>query len=143
MEYPIVEIAIMVHSRHWRLSGDEGIGDQLAKTITEEWQKCVREIDPTRFQLEVQISNELIERVDLIDVFLGVVYELKASPNNPHHEFFRGIFKVVVLKRSDQNISKFVFLAPQTAIDNLNNSLAGQILNDTDRFGFKTELVGL
>jgi len=143
MEDPIVEIPRMVHTRHHRLSGDEGISDQLAKTITEEWQECVSEIDPTRFQLEVQISNELDEKVDILDVPLGVVYELQACPNDSHHEFFRDIFKVIVLKRSDQNISKFVSLAPQTAIDTLNSSLAGQILNETEMFGFKMELVGL
>jgi hypothetical protein len=143
MEDQIVATARKVHSRHWHMSGDEGTGDRLAKTITDEWQKCVLEIDSARFQREVQISSDLNERVDLLDAQTGVVYELKVSPNNPHLEFFRDIFKVVVLKRSNHKISKFVFLVPKIAADKLNKSLAGQILNDTDRFGFETAIVGL
>src|SRR5580658_10549170 len=92
----VVQMAWAVHQAHWRMSGKESTGDQLAALITRIWQERVCEADPKRFQSEYQITNDLRERIDIVNVVDGIAYELKVSPNNVHMEFYRDIFKVLL-----------------------------------------------
>ncbi len=138
----IIELVKKVHSQHWQLSGDEGTGDKLAKRITDEWQLIVSKSYPD-FKAEVHISDDLRERVDLVDMKNGIAYELKVSPNNSHFEFYRDIFKIVMLKKKYPFIKQFVFLVPQSAANKLLKGMGGKILSDTKILGFETVIIGL
>lgn len=140
----IVELARQAHKKHWQMSGDEGTGDRLAKTITDEWQEYVRRGEPDRFEVEVPISENLRERIDLVDMKSGVAYELKVSPNNAHFEFYRDIFKVMIARdlRLPQ-LNRFVFLVPAASAKKLLASMGGVVVQVAPKLGIVIEVVGI
>lgn len=96
--------------KRWRNSGDEGTGDKLAKDVTNIWQASLKSHDASRFSVEHQIAQNLDERIDVVDLASGIAYEMKVSPNNPHHEFYKDIFKVVLAR--DNGLPQIVMVLP-------------------------------
>ncbi len=140
----VVEVARQAHRDHWRMSGDEGTGDRLAKLVTDTWQARVMAEDHHRFAVEVRIAPNLRERIDVVDVTDGVAYELKVSPNNAHFEFYRDIFKVVVARDSGlTQLKRFVFLVPSAAGKKLLANMGGAIVADAPKIGLIIEVVAL
>jgi len=140
----VIEIAEQAHALHWRMSGDEGTGDRLAKMVTDVWQAGVVAAQPGRFAVEYLVSPRLRERIDVVDLEDGVVYELKVSPNNAHFEFYKDIFKTIVARDTRlPSLRKFVFLVPESAACVLMRNLAGAVVADAHKLGIEIEIVGL
>lgn len=78
------------------------------------------------------------ERFDLVDLQERTVYELKTSANNPHHEFYKDIFKVWVHNRSAPDVTfvRFVFLVPHPGSSQLNRGLGFQVQRGCTDLGF-------
>jgi hypothetical protein len=140
----VVSLAWEVHQAHWRMSGDESEGDNLARVITETWQKRLQEAVPNRFAIEYYIAPHLKERIDVVDLVNGVAYELKASPNNVHFEFYRDIFKVI-LARDNQlpSLKRFVFLTPEESAAKLRKGMGKAVMQDSEHLGLTIEVIGL
>jgi len=137
----VVAAAQKAHSAHWRTSGDESQGDKLADAATKAWQKAVRRSDPMNFVAEFLVADHLRERIDLVDTKRGVAYEMKVSPNNPHFEFYRDIFKTIVARDHKlKTLSQLVFLVPASAAKKLRRNLAGQVVRDATRLGLRIEI---
>src|SRR5213596_1893668 len=91
----VVELARAAHAAHWQMTGSESEGDHRAAAVTEEWQQSVQREFPEEFEAEFKVAEHLNEKVDLVDTARGVAYELKASPNNAHMEYYRDVFKIL------------------------------------------------
>lgn len=127
----IIRLAQNAHQRHWRMDGDVGLGDQLAATVTSEWQSEVAtKYGNERFICECPVGD-LRERIDLVDTFNGVAYELKVSPNNDHFEFYRDIFKVLIARDSGRPaLRSFCFFCPEVAARRYDVGLRLAVINE-------------
>lgn len=145
MDQNVIKTAGEAHKKHWKATSDEGIGDRQATSVVLAWQSELRRIDPTRFKTEVQIAESAKERIDLIDHNNMVAYELKASGKNPHHEFYKDIFKVITYNHfHDTKLKKFVFLSEASGIKKLkSNGLASSVIDSARDFALEIHLVEL
>ena len=126
------------------MSGDEGTGDKLAKLVTDIWQAALAAKAPERFAIEYQVAPHLRERIDVVDLVAGVAYELKASPNNVHMEFYRDIFKVILARDNRlPTLKRFVFLTPKSAAVKLGRGMGKAVVEDATRLGLRIEVVAL
>ena len=139
----VIRLAREAHNRHWRLSGDAGTGDKLAAAITADWQDAVLAAFPGRFSRE-QPVGELGERIDLVDLFGGIAYELKVSPNNDHFEFYRDIFKVLVARDDGiPQIRSFCFICPNEAARRYEKGLRRSVIGEGARLGLSIIVAAL
>lgn len=123
----IVSLAKKAHRTHWRMSGQESEGDKMAATVTKEWQSSVLNLS-NEFEAEFPIECGCNEKIDLFDTRNGIAYELKASPNNAHFEFYRDIFKVLVCNKGRKGlIKKFIFLVPGKGFKHLQRGLGKEV----------------
>jgi hypothetical protein len=126
------------------MSGDEGTGDKLAKLVTKMWQTELEKLAPGRFSIEHPVAEHLNEKIDVVDRVAGIAYELKASPNNVHMEFYRDIFKVILARDSGlPKLKHFVFLTPRTAAAKLGRGMGKAVINDAPRLGLTIKVVAL
>lgn len=140
----VVSIAREAHAAHWRMSGDEGTGDKLAKLVTDTWQAEVEKRAPGRYAIEYKVADHLRERIDIVDPLGGVAYELKASPNNVHMEFYRDIFKIILARDNRlPGLRRFVFLTPRAAAAKLGRGMGRAVIQDGSRLGLSIEVVAL
>ncbi len=82
-----------------------------AQKITKIWQETV--CNGTTIKSEVAISTKNNKKIDIIDFQDKIAYELKVSGNNPHHEFYKDIMKVLVYNEyqtDNEKIKKLVFI---------------------------------
>lgn len=145
MEQIVIDTAREAHKNHWRATSDESTGDKQANSVVSAWQAELIRIDPKRFKAEVQIAWSAKERIDLIDHQNMVAYELKASGNNPQHEFYKDIFKVITYNHfHDKKLKEFVFLNEANGIQRLkNNGLTSSVVASASDFALEIHLVEL
>ena len=75
-------------------------------------------------QIEVRIGGGLNERIDVIDTANATAYEMKVSSSNPHHEFYKDIFKVIIYNQHHTDTLKhFVFITGEKGAQKLNEGL--------------------
>ena len=140
----VIRTASEIHAAHWQMSGDESIGDKLARTITLKWQQQLQADAPGRFEVEYQVAPHLNQRIDVVDVIAGVAFELKVSPNNVHMEFYRDIFKVILARDNRfPGLNRFVFITPARAARSLNRGMGQAVISDGERLGLSIEVVSL
>lgn len=126
------------------MSGDEGTGDKLAKLVTQSWQTDLEKLAPGRFLIEHPVAERLKEKIDVVDRVAGIAYELKASPNNVHMEFYRDIFKVILARDNGLlKLNHFVFLTPSTGAKKLRRGMGEAVINGASRLGLCIEVVEL
>lgn len=117
----IIESARLAYKRYWRITSDESIGDKQATRVTKSWQQDVVSND---IQCEVPIKEGLNEKIDIIDYTINMAYEMKVSGKNPHHEFYRDIFKVIIYNQHHaKKVKGLVFITEQDGADKLNKGL--------------------
>jgi len=117
----IIESARLAYEQHWRTTSDESTGDKQATRVTKTWQQGVVSND---IKCEVPIKEGLREKIDLIDHSVNMAYEMKVSGKNPHHEFYRDIFKIIIYNQHHANKLKgLVFITEQDGADKLNKGL--------------------
>ena len=140
----IVSAAQGRHVKHWRLTGQEGLGDRLASRITSEWQAAVIAAHGDSLVAEYSVAPHLNERIDLVDTAQNIAYELKVSPNNIHFEFYRDIFKVIVARDNRlPALNRFIFIAPTAPAGRLRRRLGGAIIEHYSKTGFQIEIHGI
>jgi hypothetical protein len=137
-----VECARKAHGDLWKMSGDESVGDRLAAEIKKRWQEAVLATAPGQFETDYAVRPGLRERIALVDEHEGTAYEIKPSPNNAHLHFYRHIFKVLLAKeRKGVSIGRFVFLCPEKAQRQLQNSMGGMVIEYAKSLGLHVEIV--
>lgn len=125
----IIEAAKVAHKTYWKSTTDEGTGDKLASTVTKAWQKSIISND---IRCEVKIAMDLNERIDVIDSKSATAFEMKVSGKNPHHEFYKDIFKVIIYNENNCiMIKRLVFLTEKSGADKLLKGLGKSV---TDHF---------
>ena len=140
----VVAEARLAHAAHWRMSGDEGTGDKLAKLVTDTWQAAVRALHSSRLLVEYKIAPHLRERIDVVDRTAGVAYEMKVSPNNVHMKFYKDIFKALMARDNGlPHLKRFVFLTPQLGAQKLSRGLGHAVVEHGKSFGLSIEVVSL
>jgi hypothetical protein len=126
------------------MSGDEGTGDRLAKLITDTWQENVAKTGGGRFAIEYRVADHLRERIDIVDLAAGTAYEMKVSPNNVDHEFYRDIFKVILARDHGlPALGRLVFLTPAAGATKLSRGMGKAVIEDASRLGLSIDVVAL
>jgi hypothetical protein len=95
-----------------------------------------------------EVKGRHRQLIDVFDQKSRVAFELKVSANNPHHEFYKDIFKVLVfndvLQRMNvKPIRKLVFLAPTEGARKLDNEFANNAIALAKGSGLKVKVVAI
>jgi len=135
----IIRAAKLAHKEHWRGTSDESVGDKQATSATKSWQD---KVISQNVRCEVQVADNLKERIDVIDFSECAAYELKVSGKNPHHEFYKDIFKVIVYNQNHPNkINKFVFLTEKEGADKLNKGMGKEVMQSIHAYDFSVKVI--
>jgi hypothetical protein len=135
-------LASEARSLYWNDTTDEGTGDRQATRVTQAWQANVLKELGQDLVAEQPIAGGR-EKIDLLDPGSGIAFELKVSGNNPHHEFYRDIFKVWAYNRSaEQPVRKLVFLTERNAATKLGAGLGGVVCQAAP-LGFSIAIRGI
>lgn len=142
MNNRIIQSARDAYRKHWRSTSDVSSATKQSTAVTKAWQDAVLLMGATRFQKEVQISNAADERIDLVDDADHIAYELKVSGKNPHHEFFKDIFKVITYNHNhDKKLLRLVFITEAAGINRLKkNGLTAAVIASSADFDIKIDL---
>jgi hypothetical protein len=111
--------------------------------ITQTWQRRLIDADPKRYISEYPVSVEMGSRghkIDLYDAVEKVAYELKVSPNNPHHEFYKDIFKIAYANRDEKVVEKMIFCCHPVAYLKL-GALANYASTQATKLGFEVVII--
>jgi hypothetical protein len=140
----VVSMARVAHEAHWAMTGIEGEGDRRASRVTSEWQTAVVSRFGDDFVAEYPVGDGLGERIDLVDTKDGVAFELKVSPNNPHFEFYRDIFKAAVARDLGlPALRTFVFVTPEEAARTLDRTFVQAAVRQAERLGLTVMIRGI
>ena len=137
----VLECLKKAHKEKWGLGSH--IGSQTSKSVdvTTEWQKLVLSIDDQRYQKEYPIlhDNKAKYRIDVVDWDLKIAYELKVSAKNPHHEFYKDIFKVALANKDQVKFKKVYFCVQEAGRKQL--GLLSQFAEiESKKLGFDVEI---
>jgi hypothetical protein len=129
--------AFRVHTPNWTANPTVSAATKKSQGITLLWQLELALKPELGFAAEYPVCGAK-ERFDLVDVLDRTVYELKVSGNNPHHEFYKDIFKVVIHNRnaSHDTFHHFVFLTTRSGVLKLQSKLAQQVMLLNSLLGF-------
>ena len=112
----VLQCLTETHNEFWENGKDVGLQTKSSSRITKVWQEKLSLIDVKRFIPEYKVGGY---KIDLVDMQEGVAYELKVSPKNPHHEFYRDVFKIVYANSLNRRFDKFVFCCPAVSVAKL------------------------
>lgn len=115
LEEQIIEIANLAILRHGASTSDVSEATRAAQKVCRMWQEWLRTLEDPNIECEVPVAPEaLSERIDVVDFGSRTAFELKVSPNNPHFEFYKNVFKAIQFNKShpDKAITSLVFLNP-------------------------------
>jgi len=87
-----------IHTPNWLSNATISAATKRAQLITLLWQGELALDSRSGFAAEYPVWG-INERFDLVDTIDRTVFELKTSGNNPHHEFYKDIFKLVIHNR--------------------------------------------
>ena len=142
-EQIIAEARRAVHEL-WTSPSEEAEGDRQARAATQTWQQRLDDLEPGQFLREVPAGPDLREQIDLLHVATATAFELKVSGNNPHHEFYKDLVKVLVYNRHNEpKLQRFVFIVPQKAADRLARSLAKYAIELAAELGLEVRIAGI
>lgn len=137
----IVEAAKIAHRSNWKSTSDESIGDKQANAITKAWQNSVK---TDHIKPEVQVDENISEKIDVIDFSTSTAYEMKVSGKNPHHEFYKDIFKVIIYNQQrDKKVNRLVFLTEKDGADRLRKGLGKAVIALAATYNLVIEVVGI
>jgi hypothetical protein len=140
----VINLARTIHNRHWLPNRDESHSTKAAIQICREWQQAVINAFPGQFVGECVIGSDCGERIDLVDQHEKIAYELKASPNNTHMEFYRDIFKTWVQRESgDEPLKRLVFITPETGARRLQAGFGQQVIRLAQQHGLAIEIAAI
>ena len=137
----VLELAQVAYKKFWRPTNDESKGDKSAAKVTRHWQEKVMRLGNGWYQTEVPIP-ELGEKIDLVNLTDRIAYELKASGNNPGHEFYKDVFKILVFnEKSKRKIRTLVFITEKKGVEKLKRGLGAAAVGYARKLNLQIELI--
>jgi hypothetical protein len=137
----VIEAAKIAHKKYWLPTSDESTGDKQAAAVTKAWQSSVAS---DRIKYEVPIMENLNEKIDVIDLSTGTAYEMKVSKKNPHHEFYKDIFKVVIYNQHhEKKVKHLVFLTEKDGAEKLRKGLGKAVTESVNQYNLSIEIVAI
>jgi hypothetical protein len=118
MRSDVLDKLVETHNELWGAGTDVSLQTSRSYKLTRVWQEKLTSIDSKRFVAEYVANKEAgnqSHKIDLVDAVDRVAYELKVSPNNPHFEFYKDVFKVLYANTPVKVIDKLVFCCPLAA----------------------------
>jgi len=109
----VLQCLTETHNELWENGKDVGLQTKSSSKITKVWQEKLLLIDAIRFIPEYKVGGY---KIDLADTRERIAYELKVSPKNPHHEFYRDVFKILYANSLDRKFDRFVFCCPAVSV---------------------------
>lgn len=109
----VLQCLTETHNELWENGKDVGLQTKSSSKVTKVWQEKLLLIDAIRFIPEYKVGGY---KIDLADTKERIAYELKVSPKNPHHEFYRDVFKIVYANSLDRKFDRFVFCCPAVSV---------------------------
>ena len=109
----VLQCLTETHNELWENGKDVGLQTKSSSKVTKVWQEKLLLIDAIRFIPEYKVGGY---KIDLADMKERIAYELKVSPKNPHHEFYRDVFKIVYANSLDRKFDRFVFCCPAISV---------------------------
>ena len=142
---PVIDQARLVNYRVKEDNKDVRYATKQANEISQIWQDRLLNIDSERYKKEVNIGGKLGEKIDLVDFREKVAYELKVSGENPGHEFYKDLFKVLVFNQNYNMIKlqRLVFITEGKGIDKLEKGLGKAAADFLQQFNIAVELARL
>jgi hypothetical protein len=114
MEDPVVKAAQQAFSARLKHSSDVSANTKNAQEIAKIWRGKVYALDPDRYQIEVLVTPELDQKIDIVDQNNGYAYEFKVSGKNAPAEFYKDIVKVIIWnKKRKKKISRLIFITEE------------------------------
>ena len=145
-ETRVVELARQTLRKLWGAGNDVGAQTRSANAVCRQWQIAVLEEFGEQFVAEVGLGGkDTRQRIDLVDKAQRIAYEMKVSPNNPHHEFYRDIFKVLVYNRREPQkaLKRLIFLTPAEGAAKLSKPFVEDVRQIASRLGVQIKIEGL
>lgn len=141
----VIDEARFVAGSRWTEEQDESTATIQAAEITRMWQQRVMKIHPDRYKKEVAVGGKLNVKIDLVDSYDNVGYELKVSGNNSGHEFYKDLFKAVIYNQHHNvtKLQRLVFITESKGIDSLEKGLAKAAADLLLQFNITVELARL
>jgi len=137
----IIEAAKAAHEQHWQATSDESTGDRQASAVTKAWQAAVAS---KAVRVEVPVADDLNEKIDVVDFSTATAYEMKVSGKNPHHEFYKDIFKVIVYNQHHgKKLERLVFITEKDGANRLNKGLGKAVMESGDQYGMSITVIGI
>ncbi len=138
----VLRCLVEAHNEQW--SAGSNVSPQTIKssTVTELWQSKLIEKYGTRYlkkEYPALPDKPRQYRIDVVDLKNKIAYELKVSPKNPHHEFYKDIFKVALANANGTEIVKLWFCVEESAKSQL--GLLGEFAQiEVKKLGFDVEV---
>lgn len=142
----VVEYARETHRQTWTRSSDVSTQTKAAISVCQVWQEVVRKHFGQRMVAEHGLGDgKMNEKLDLVDVQDRVAYELKASPNNTHFEFYRDVFKVLVFNQRNPGspLKTLVFITPEEGARSLRKPFTDEVIKIASVAGIVVEVIGI
>ena len=137
----IIEAAKAAHEQHWQATSDESTGDRQASAVTKAWQAAVAS---KAVRVEVPVADDLNEKIDVVDFSTATAYEMKVSGKNPHHEFYKDVFKVIVYNQHpDKKLERLVFITEKDGANRLNKGLGKAVMESGDQYGMSITVIAI
>lgn len=110
-----------IHKDYRLIKGDVSEHTKSAQRITKAWQAAVKS---DYVFVEVSISPNNNEKIDVVDISTKIAYELKVSGKNSHHEFYKDIAKILTYNEYHQvRLRKLIFISEPNGINALKKRL--------------------
>lgn len=140
--YMIIETIQNIHGKYRLYEGSVSTHTKSAQKITKEWQHAIKS---DKISVEVKVSPENNEKIDVIDIRTSTAYELKVSGKNTHHEFYKDLAKVITYNEyQDNKLKKLVFISEASGIESLKSRLDSRFIALIRRLhGLELNFIGI
>lgn len=141
IEDEVLRCLVEAHNEQWSVGSNVSPQTKKSTTVTQLWQSKIQEKDKSRFQKEYPALPDKPKkyRIDVVDLKNKIAYELKVSPKNPHHEFYKDIFKVALANANGTEIVKLWFCVEESAKSQL--GILGEFAQiEVKKLGFDVEV---
>ncbi len=138
----IIETIQNIHRKYRLSEGSVSTHTKSAQKITKEWQHAIKSDE---ISVEVKVSPENNEKIDVIDFTTSTAYELKVSGKNTHHEFYKDLAKVITYNEyQDTKLKKLVFVSEESGIKSLKSRLDSKFIALIRRLhGLELNFIGI
>jgi hypothetical protein len=132
---------------YWDWSSDEAIANRYEEQVARAWRDALERKYPGRLDFEVEpVPGERRSRIDAVDFVQGIAYEFKVSGKNPHHRFFRDLWKVVALNAQPggARVQRLVFVVGSPGARELGDAFTSRVRDvAAQALGIEVEIVGV